>query len=59
MGAWVSYAGLGSENRNLPAFVVLDFLSRTPTGGICVKFSFWGSGLMPSKYQGVKFPRRR
>ena len=54
MGAWVSY-GLGSENRNLPAFVVLISQPNSSTGGIALNSSFWGSGFMPSKYQGVKF----
>ena len=54
MGAWVSY-GLGSENENLPAFVVLI----SQSSGINVDqplFSrLWGSGFLPSNYQGVNF----
>jgi hypothetical protein len=54
MGSWVSY-GLGSENHDLPAFVVL--LSQA--SGLNVDqplFSrLWGSGFLPSNYQGVKF----
>src|SRR3954467_11461710 len=54
MGSWVSY-GLGSENENLPAFVVLI----SQTSGLNVDqplFSrLWGSGFLPSNYQGVKF----
>src|SRR5262245_11783825 len=54
LGAWVSY-GLGSANDDLPAFVVL--LSQS--SGLNVDqplFSrLWGSGFLPSNYQGVKF----
>ena len=54
MGSWVSY-GLGSENENLPAFVVLI----SQASGLNVDqplFSrLWGSGFLPSNYQGVKF----
>ena len=53
MGAWVSY-GLGSENQNLPAFVVL-ISDNGITNGISLLTSFWGPGFMPSRYQGVKF----
>ena len=49
MGSWVSY-GLGSENENLPAFVVLISSGVQPNGG---KSSF-GSGFLPSVYQGVQ-----
>jgi len=54
LGAWVSY-GLGSENQNLPVFVVLISQPNSSTGGIALNSSFWSSGFMPSKYQGVKF----
>src|SRR5262245_43142891 len=48
MGAWVSY-GLGSENKDLPAFVVMI------TGnGQSLADRLWGTGFLPSKYQGVK-----
>ena len=50
LGAWVNY-GLGSENRNLPEFVVMMDSEREPPGGNRV----WGSGFMPSTYQGTKF----
>ncbi len=54
LGAWVSY-GLGSENQNLPAFVV--FVSQT--SGLNVDqplFSrLWSAGFLPSNHQGVKF----
>lgn len=49
MGSWLSY-GLGSENENLPAFVVLISSGVQPNGG---KSSF-GSGFLPSVYQGVQ-----
>lgn len=49
MGSWVTY-GLGSENENLPGFVVLISSGSQPNGG---KNSF-GSGFLPSVYQGVQ-----
>ena len=53
MGTWVSY-GLGSECRDLPAFMVLNSYGsckRTPQP---VAARLWGSGFLPSQYQGVK-----
>ncbi len=53
LGAWVSY-GLGSENQDLPAFVVL--VSQGSGGGTqALADRSWGSGFLPSRYQGVKF----
>lgn len=49
MGAWVTY-GLGSENDNLPGFVVLVSGGKTPSAGK----SIWGSGFLPTIYQGVQ-----
>jgi len=49
MGSWVTY-GLGSENQNLPGFVVLLSGGKTPDAGK----SLWGSGFLPSVYQGVQ-----
>jgi hypothetical protein len=49
MGSWVTY-GLGSENENLPGFVVLISGGTDPSGGK----SLWGSGFLPSVYQGVQ-----
>jgi hypothetical protein len=52
LGAWLSY-GLGSENRNLPAFVVLN---STWTGRKEAQALFnrlWGNGFLPSRHQGV------
>ena len=52
MGAWLSY-GLGSENRNLPAFCVL--LSRGKGNGQGVYDKLWTNGFLDSVHQGVKF----
>ena len=54
LGSWVSY-GLGSENRDLPSFVVM--VSRGSGRPSCQPLydRLWGSGMLPSKYQGVKF----
>jgi hypothetical protein len=54
MGAWIDY-GLGSENENLPAFVVLNSLpgNGMPDQGLLARL--WGAGFLPSKYQGVQF----
>lgn len=49
VGAWATY-GLGSENQNLPGFVVLTSGGKTPDAGKSV----WGSGFLPSVYQGVQ-----
>jgi uncharacterized protein (DUF1501 family) len=50
MGSWVTY-GLGSESRDLPAFVVFSSGSKGPSGGNAI----WGSGFLPTMYQGVSF----
>jgi hypothetical protein len=50
MGAWLTY-GLGSESRDLPGFVVLLSGENAPDGGK----SCWGSGVLPTVYQGVEF----
>ncbi|ADV60906.1 protein of unknown function DUF1501 [Isosphaera pallida ATCC 43644] len=49
-GAWTTY-GLGSETRDLPAFVVLNSGTKGPSGGN----ANWGSGFLPTVYQGVPF----
>lgn len=49
IGAWVTY-GLGSENENLPGFVVLVSSGSNPSSGK----SAWGSGFLPSVFQGVQ-----
>lgn len=51
IGAWVHY-GLGSDNENLPAFVVLITKGK---GGQPLYSRLWGSGWLPSRYQGVQF----
>lgn len=53
-GAWVSY-GLGSLNRDLPAYVVLLSRDRHGTCGQLLFEYYWGAGFLPGKYQGVKF----
>src|SRR5205807_88786 len=50
MGAWLLY-GLGSETKDLPGFVVFSSGSKGPSGGD----SCWGSGFLPTLYQGVQF----
>ena len=52
MGSWITY-GLGSESSNLPAFVVLRTGERNLMGGA----NIWGSGFLPTTYQGVEFLR--
>src|SRR5882762_5658516 len=54
MGSWVSY-GLGSENQNLPAFVVLISQSSAINVDQPLFSRLWGSGFLPSNYQGVNF----
>ena len=54
MGAWVSY-GLGSENQNLPAFVVMLSQANALNPDQPLFSRLWGSGFLPSRYQGVKF----
>ncbi len=49
IGAWATY-GLGTENQDLPGFVVLVSGNKTPSAGK----SLWGSGFLPSVYQGVQ-----
>ena len=49
LGSWVTY-GLGSENQNLPGFVVLTSGGNDPDAGKSV----WGSGFLPSVFQGVQ-----
>ncbi len=53
MGAWITY-GIGSESRDLPGFVVLQSGPRGPRGGA----PNWGSGFLPTTYQGVPFRGR-
>ena len=54
LGAWLTY-GLGSETDELPAFTVMTSISKgTSCGQIFYDF-YWGSGFLPSRFQGVKF----
>ncbi len=50
LGAWTSY-GLGSENRDLPAFIVMI----SGSGGQSLQSRYWGNGFLPSRHQGVQF----
>ncbi|MCS7026195.1 MAG: DUF1501 domain-containing protein [Bryobacteraceae bacterium] len=50
VGAWVTY-GIGSESKDLPGFVVLQSGPRGPRGGALL----WGSGFLPTAYQGIPF----
>lgn len=54
MGAWLSY-GLGSASENLPAFVVMTSSDKGKTCGQLFFDYYWGSGFLPSRYQGVRF----
>src|SRR5262245_7669777 len=54
MGAWVTY-GLGSEGADLPAFVVLVSQGSGNPADQPLYDRLWGSGFLPSRYQGVKF----
>ena len=49
MGAWLAY-GLGSENANLPSFVVLV----SGSGGQALQARYWGNGFLPGNFQGVQ-----
>lgn len=53
MGSWLSY-GIGTENKDLPAFVVLLSGKNAPDGGK----SCWSSGFLPTQHQGVEFRRQ-
>jgi hypothetical protein len=54
MGAWATY-GLGSMTSELPAFVVMTSTDQGKTCGQLFFDYYWGSGFVPSKYQGVRF----
>jgi hypothetical protein len=53
IGAWLSY-GLGSMNQNLPTFVVMTSRDKEASCGQIFYEHYWGSGFLPSKFQGVK-----
>lgn len=57
IGAWTSY-GLGSENRNLPDYLVLISKMQRPSDQPLYDH-YWGSGFLPSRYQGVKLRNAR
>jgi hypothetical protein len=52
IGSWISY-GLGSENQNLPSFIVL--VSKNGGKDQPLYARLWGNGFLPSEYQGVQF----
>jgi hypothetical protein len=54
LGAWLAY-GLGSENADLPAFVVLVSQGSGNPNDQPLYDRLWGSGFLPTRYQGVKF----
>jgi hypothetical protein len=54
MGAWVAY-GLGNMTEDLPSFVVMTSSDKEKTCGQLFYDYYWGSGFIPSKYQGVRF----
>ena len=54
LGAWMSY-GLGSENQNLPSFVVLVSHGSAARDAQALFQRLWGAGFLPSEHQGVNF----
>ena len=54
LGAWLSY-GLGSENENLPTFVVMISRPSGPSNAQPLHERMWGSGFLSPKHQGVRF----
>ncbi len=54
LGAWLAY-GLGSETENLPTFVVMTSSDKGKTCGQLFYDYYWGSGFLPSRFQGVRF----
>jgi hypothetical protein len=54
MGSWFSY-GLGSENQNLPAYIVMISLASNGQNDQPLFSRLWGSGFLPSEHQGVRF----
>lgn len=54
MGAWLTY-GLGTSTQELPGFVVMTSRDKEASCGQIFYDFYWGSGFLPSKYQGVKF----
>lgn len=54
LGSWLSY-GLGCESKNLPAFVAMTSSDKERTCGQLFYDYYWGSGFLPSRFQGVRF----
>src|SRR5206468_1644550 len=54
IGAWLTY-GLGESSRNLPSFVAMTSRDKESSCGQIFYDYYWGSGFLPSKYQGVRF----
>src|SRR5262249_11102893 len=54
LGAWLSY-GIGSENKNLPAFVVMISQGSGNKTDQPLFSRLWGSGFLPTQHQGVRF----
>lgn len=54
IGSWLTY-GLGSPSDELPAFTVMTSVSKGTTCGQIFYDYYWGSGFLPSQFQGVKF----
>lgn len=54
MGAWLTY-GLGADTDNLPSFTAMTSVSKGTTCGQIFYDYYWGSGFLPSRFQGVKF----
>ncbi|MFM8379246.1 MAG: DUF1501 domain-containing protein, partial [Planctomycetia bacterium] len=54
MGAWMSY-GLGCDTEDLPAFVVMTSSDKAKSCGQLFFDYYWGSGFLPTRFQGVKF----
>lgn len=54
MGSWLTY-GIGSESENLPSFVAMTSRDKEASCGQIFYDYYWGSGFLPSKFQGVKF----
>ena len=54
MGAWTTY-GLGTESEELPGFVVMTSRDKEASCGQIFYDFYWGSGFLPSKFQGVRF----
>jgi hypothetical protein len=54
LGAWLSY-GLGSDTEDLPSFVVMTSRDKEASCGQIFYDFYWGSGFLPTRFQGVKF----